>query len=49
LLLGGGCEWPLTRDWALGALLRVTLSKLSTDTAQHTAVTPSLAFTGTWF
>jgi hypothetical protein len=49
LLLGGGCEWPLTRDWALGALLRITLSKLSTDTAQHTAVTPSLAFTGAWY
>jgi hypothetical protein len=49
LLLGGGCEWPLDRDWALGALLRVTLSHLSTDTAQHNAISPSLAFTGTWY
>ncbi|HMI91980.1 MAG TPA: tetratricopeptide repeat protein [Polyangiales bacterium] len=49
LLLGGGCEWPLDRDWALGALLRVTLSHLSTDTAQHNAISPSIAFTGTWY
>jgi len=49
LMLGGGCEWPIDRDWAIGGLLRVMLSHLSTDTAQHNAVSPSLAFTGAWY
>jgi hypothetical protein len=49
VLLAGGCEWPIDRDWAIGGLLRLTLSRLSTDTAQHTAASPSIAFTGTWY
>jgi hypothetical protein len=49
LLLGGGLEWPLDRDWGIGALARITLSRLSTDTATHTAASPSIAFTGVWY
>jgi hypothetical protein len=49
LVLGGGCEWPLDKDWAIGGMLKVVLARMSTDTAQHTIFAPSAVATATWY
>ena len=49
LMLGGGCEWRLNREWGIGGLVRLMIARLSTDVATHTAFAPSLAFTAAWY
>ena len=49
IVLGGGCEWPLDGDWAIGGMLKVVLARMSTDTATHSIFAPSLVATATWY
>lgn len=49
LIVGGGYEWPLTKEWALGALGRLVLARLSQDFADHSVIAPSVAFSATWY
>jgi hypothetical protein len=49
LIGGGGYEWPLDREWALGVLGRLTLVRLSQGTRNHTTFAPSVACTVAWY
>lgn len=49
LILGGGYEWPLDSEWALGVLGRLTLARAGQDTATHGIGVLSVAFTGAWY
>ncbi len=49
LILGGGYEWPFGEEWALGALLRMTLVHAEQDTATHDAFLISALATATWY
>lgn len=49
LIAGGGYEWPLEQEWALGVLGRLTLARLSQDPRNHTVFAPSVAFTAAWY
>lgn len=48
-ILGGGCEWPIDEEWAIGGMLKVVLARMSTDTATHTIFAPSAVATATWY
>jgi hypothetical protein len=49
LVVGGGYEWPIAGDWAIGVLARLTLAGLTADTTSHGFVSPSLLASVTWF
>jgi len=49
VLAGGGYEWPLQDDWALGVLGRLTLARISNDTATFTLFAISAQASATWF
>jgi hypothetical protein len=49
LIAGGGYEWPLDREWAIGVLGRLTLAHLSNNTRGHNVFAPSVAFTAAWY
>jgi hypothetical protein len=48
-VMGGGYEWPLDSEWALGVLGRLTLARAGQDTATHGIGALSVAFTGAWY
>jgi hypothetical protein len=49
LILGGGCEWPIDTEWAIGGMFKVVLARMSTDTAEHAIFAPSAVATATWY
>jgi hypothetical protein len=49
LIAGGGYEWPLDRQWALGVLGRIVLAQLAEDPHHHTIIAPSVACTAAWY
>jgi hypothetical protein len=49
LVIGGGYEWPIAGDWAVGVLARLVLAGLTADTTSHGFVSPSLLASVTWF
>jgi len=42
LIAGGGYEWPIDRQWALGVLGRLVLGRMSDDAHHHTFIAPSV-------
>jgi hypothetical protein len=49
LVLGGGYEWPIAGDWAIGVLGRLTIAGLTDDTNSHGFIAPSILASVTWF
>ncbi len=49
LLVAGGYEWPLDKQWALGVLGRIVLARLSEDPRNHTVFAPSVSCTAAWY
>jgi tetratricopeptide (TPR) repeat protein len=49
LIAGGGYEWPLDREWALGVLGRLVLARMGQSGRSHTLFAPSVAFTAAWY
>jgi hypothetical protein len=49
LLAGGGYEWPINDEWALGVIGRVTFASVSIDSITYGAFTPSVLATVTWY
>jgi hypothetical protein len=49
LILGAGHQWPLDREWAIGALARLVLAKVDQDTGKHALGALSVSATATWF
>jgi tetratricopeptide (TPR) repeat protein len=49
VLAGGGYEWPVDREWALGVLGRLVLAGMNQDTGHHVVLAPSVAFTAAWY
>jgi tetratricopeptide (TPR) repeat protein len=49
LMAGGGYEWPLDDEWAIGVLGRLMLARMSQDPRNHTLFAPSIAFTAAWY
>lgn len=49
LMVGGGYEWPIDREWALGAIGRLVIARLSQDSRSHLIFAPSIAATVTWY
>ncbi len=49
LMLGVGYEWPVAREWAVGALFRLSLASLSDELRSHGIFAPSLMATVTWY
>jgi hypothetical protein len=49
LIAGGGYEWPIDRQWAIGWIGRLLLARLNQDTAHHNVIAPSVAFTAAWY
>lgn len=49
VLLAGGYEWPFGQQWAIGALARVLLARMTDDDRTHIVFAPNIAFTGIWY
>jgi hypothetical protein len=49
LIAGGGYEWPVDREWAMGVLGRLVLGRMSQSSRSHTIFAPSVAFTAAWY
>lgn len=49
LVVGGGYEWPLAREWGIGVLGRLTLAKVDQDTGKHAVGVLSVLCNATWF
>ena len=49
IMAGGGYEWPIDREWAMGVLGRVVLAAMNQDTGHHVVFAPSVSFTATWY
>jgi len=49
LIAGGGYEWPIDQQWAIGALGQLLLSRMNTDTGHHNVIAPSVSFTAAWY
>jgi hypothetical protein len=49
LVLGGGYEWRIAGDWAIGVLGRFTIAGLTDDTNSHGFIAPSILASVTWF
>ena len=46
---GGGYEWPIDREWAVGVLGRIVLAGMNQDTGHHVVFVPSVAAAATWY
>jgi hypothetical protein len=49
LIVGGGYEWPIDRQWAFGVLGRIILGRLADDARGHTIFTPSILATAAFY
>jgi tetratricopeptide (TPR) repeat protein len=49
LVLAGGHDWPLAREWAFGILGRLTFAQMSNDSADHTLFALSAMANVNWF
>jgi hypothetical protein len=49
IMAGGGYEWPIDREWAIGVLGRVVLAAMNQDTGHHVVFAPSVSFTAAWY
>jgi len=49
ILLGGGYEWPIAREWGIGVLGRLTLAALSDEGIDYKVLAMSIQFSATWF
>lgn len=49
LLLGGGYEWTLSQEWAIGVLGRIAFASVSEDTFSHGIFAPSVLASLTWY
>lgn len=49
IVLGGGYDWPLAREWAVGALGRLILARADQDTGSHNLLAFSVLAAVNWF
>ncbi len=49
LILGGGYEWPIDGDWAIGALGRFVFASVSEGVFSHGVFTTSVLASVTWY